>query len=92
MEPTNVDVECGSCGRAFVADAKFAGGFTNCPGCGKATAVPGLDDPLWRLAQVGGLVLAVLVGFGVGAAFGPGFGIGAGLLAAGVLWLVSRGF
>ena len=91
VEP-GIDVECGSCRRAFVADRGLAGGITNCPGCGKATAVPGLDDPLWRLAQISGLALALLIGVLVGAGVSPGAGVAAGLVAAALLWLLSRAF
>lgn len=82
-------VRC-DCGRQFEADRKLAGGFTNCPGCGRATEVPGLRDPLWRLAQVGAVV--VITGAGAGAFAAGGIVPAAVAVAVGaaLFWLWSR--
>ena len=84
------EVHCGRCGATFTVDERIAGGVTNCPRCGKATNVPGLRDPLWRLVQFGIVSLAVValvVGWSQGAALG-GAVAGLAVLAAG--WLVTR--
>ena len=60
-----IRVDCEHCGKPVkVADA-LAGGLTNCPTCGKATPVPGLHDPYYRLIQIGmALGWALLTAFG----------------------------
>jgi len=70
----------------------LTGGITNCPECGKATEVGGLDDPLWRLSQVGGLLLAAGIGVACYLSLGPTVGWIAGVVSALGLWLISRGF
>lgn len=82
---------CEHCGYQIEADASLAGGIINCPQCSTATKVEGLRDPLWRLIQIGGLVVCVGAVFLTAPQFGPviAVAIGAGLAAC--LWLVSRG-
>ena len=66
------------------------GGIVNCPSCGRATSVPGLSDPLWRLIQAG-ILGAAAVAFALGfSCASPLFGVwaGAGVLALG--WLGTR--
>jgi len=75
---------CEACRRDFEAPPDRVGGFAPCPGCGKAVEIPGLSDPLYRLAQVGAVVGAVAVGFWVGqwAGLAAGLAAGVGVLAA----------
>jgi len=79
-----IEVECERCGRFFEAADSLAGGLTNCPACGKATAVPGLRDSLFRVAQVGMAVawaLLTAIGWSVGGWVGAlAFGVGAALV------------
>jgi hypothetical protein len=56
-----IRVDCESCGDFFEVAPTLAGGLANCPGCGRATPVPGLRDPLYRLALVGIPVAWVLL-------------------------------
>ena len=70
----------------------LAGGITNCPNCGRATQVAGLRDPLWRLLQIGGAVLLLVVGALVLHFQGPLAASLTVVIGAAVLWLVSRGF
>lgn len=72
-----IGVDCQHCLKSFEAADSLAGGITNCPGCGKATPVPGLRDPLFRVMQV-----AMLGGWAVLTAIGWVYG---GALAALVL-------
>jgi hypothetical protein len=83
-------VRC-DCGHLFETAGTLAGGFTNCPRCRRAAQVPGLRDPLWRLAQAAGLLLAAGVAAGAGWLAGPFAAVGAGAGAFLLLWLVSRG-
>lgn len=85
-----MEVHCEICGDPFPAAERSAGGIVNCPWCGKATSIPGLRDPIWRLVQAGVVVLAALA-FAVGwMEISPVAGVtsGAGVLALG--WLVTR--
>ncbi|MCA8957533.1 MAG: hypothetical protein KDC87_15775 [Planctomycetes bacterium] len=86
----DVPVDC-ACGHRFSVPESLVGGLAQCPECGKATEVPGLRDPLWRVLQVLALlavVAAAWFGFQVGGAGGAMLG-GAG--TAVVLWVFSRG-
>lgn len=47
-----IHVDCQQCGKPFEVADTLAGGLTNCPDCGKATPVPGLHDPFYRLIQI----------------------------------------
>ena len=66
-----IEVQCGGCARIFEVEDRFAGGIVNCPGCGRATEVSGLRDPIWW----GLLALAFLgwaaTSIGAGWAWGP---------------------
>ena len=48
-----IHVDCEHCGKPFEVPGTLAGGLTNCPACEKATPVPGLRDPYFRLIQIG---------------------------------------
>jgi hypothetical protein len=76
----------------FSVSPSLAGGVANCPSCGRATAVPGLDDPLWRVLQVGAVLLWIgatsFAWSAAGAVVGLAVGVGLGAL----LWLLSRAF
>ena len=85
-------VRCSSCNHAFEAAVQLAGGFTNCPACGKATAVEGLRDPIWRLWQVGAAVGIVGLGVVVGRVAGPLAGSVVVVVGLAAAWLVSRAF
>jgi hypothetical protein len=62
----------------------------NCPRCGRATSVPGLRDPLWRLVQAGVAGLAALaLGLGWNGS-SPLAGLGAGALVLALGWLATR--
>lgn len=56
----DVPVTC-DCGHSWYVSAQFVGGLTNCPRCSKATSVPGLRDPFWRVLQGIALVVWVLL-------------------------------
>ncbi|MEN8151592.1 MAG: hypothetical protein ABFS86_17385 [Planctomycetota bacterium] len=86
----NPVVTCEHCGHMFEADAKLAGGYTNCPGCGKATPVEGLRDPLWRLFQVGAAVGVVIATAIAGVAVGPAAAVGVFVAGLALAWLISR--
>jgi len=80
------------CGHWFECEDRFAGGFVNCPSCGKAAAVPGLRDPLWRLVQLGGLIVwcgATAIAYALG---GGGAALITAVIGAGALWGLSRLF
>ncbi len=84
-------VRC-DCGHEFEAAEEFKGGYVNCPACGRAAAVPGLRDPLWRLWQGLGLLAVIglgVLGYGAG---GPLAAVAVGIAGLGLLWLVSRAF
>ncbi|MFT5731436.1 MAG: hypothetical protein ACJA2W_000519 [Planctomycetota bacterium] len=55
-----VFTSCEHCAERFEAPARSAGGITNCPSCGLATAVPGGSDVLWN-ATVGLAILGTVV-------------------------------
>ena len=62
----------------------------NCPGCGRATSVPGLSDPLWRLIQAG-ILGAAAVAFALGSTCAsPLAGISAGAVVLALGWLGTR--
>lgn len=83
-------VRCPHCHGAFQPAAELAGGIANCPRCGKAVEVPGLRDPIWRLLQIGALVLVVGLGMLVGEQRGVLLGAATALGTAALLWLLSR--
>ncbi len=83
------EIEC-KCLRSFPVRDEFAGGIVNCPHCGKATQVPGLRDPFWRMLQVGAALLSVGASAVVFIEAGPVVGIVTGVMLAAVLWLISR--
>ncbi len=68
----------------------MAGGLANCPSCGKATPVPGLRDPLWRLWQAGAVILVAAVTWLVYAAMGPGPAVVAAVAVLLLAWLASK--
>lgn len=84
-----IDVFC-ECGQLNEVSEDSAGGIVNCSGCGRAVAVPGLRDPLWRVMQVGAVVgWAAVTAF----AYATVGVVGALAVAVGVglsLWLLSR--
>lgn len=88
----NRTAECTGCRRLFEVDPKFTGGLVPCPGCGKATEVPGLRDPLWFLVRLGVVLGSAATGVVVAHVHGTELGIGAGVLALATAWLVSRAF
>lgn len=64
----------------------------NCPWCDRATGVPGLSDPLWRLVQAGVVAVAALA-FTLGWTHGsPLAAVGAGAAVLALGWLVTRAF
>jgi len=52
-----VEFACDHCGADCRAPAAATGGIVNCPTCGRATEVPGLRDPFWRLLKLGAILL-----------------------------------
>jgi hypothetical protein len=84
-----VRADC-ACGHRFEADDALAGGFANCPKCGRAAGVPGLRDPAWRLLQAGAVVLWVVATAVAWKAGGPAVGLLAGAALGLLLWLLSR--
>ena len=84
--------ECEHCKHMFEVANALMGGITNCPECGKATEITGLNDPMWRLAQIGGLALAIAIGIACEYSIGHGVGWFAGAIAAAGLWLLGRAF
>ena len=54
-------VDCEHCFKPFEVVDSLAGGLANCPDCGKATPVPGLRDPWFRVTQVAMVVGWALV-------------------------------
>jgi uncharacterized paraquat-inducible protein A len=56
-----IHVDCEHCGRSFDVADTLAGGLSNCPSCGKATSVPGLHDPYYRLFQIAVAMLWMLL-------------------------------
>ncbi len=85
----SIPVEC-PCGNPFDAEDALAGGFVNCPRCGRANAVQGLRDPAWRALQVGALALGVLVTAVAWDAGGAAAGLATGVALALLFWLLSR--
>ena len=81
-------VDCEHCGQPFECADTLAGGLTNCPLCGKATPVPGLRDPYFRLIQIGmaiGWALLTTVGWFAGGWIGA---LALGTLSALVIGLI----
>ncbi len=68
----------------------MAGGLANCPSCGKATTVPGLRDPLWRLWQTVAVILLVAATGLVYMTVGPMAAVGAAVIGLLLAWLASR--
>lgn len=87
-----IPARCEHCGFSFEVDDQLAGGYHNCPQCGKATAIEGLRDPLWRILQVIGLGAVVVVSALVYTAQGPVAGLTCFVIALAVVWLISRAF
>jgi hypothetical protein len=84
-----ISVEC-ECTRRFEVPDSLAGGLASCPGCRRATPVPGLRDPAWRAIQAAAVAGAVVVAVVVGRAAGPVAGAAAFFAVLAVLWLLSR--
>ena len=80
------------CGKMFEVPRQQAGGIVNCPGCGKAVEVPGLNDPLWRLLQGIALLAIVAVTVLTSRVAGLPTGIASGAGVAAAIYLVSRAF
>lgn len=88
----SLEVHCDSCGHRFEVAKELAGGFANCPRCGKAASVGGLRDPLWRLWQAGILAALLLASWVAMETAGP---LAAATVFCGGLalaWLISRSF
>jgi len=85
-----IEVECERCDKFFEAADSLAGGLTNCPACGKATAVPGLRDKFFRVIQVAMAVawaLLTAIGWSLGGWVGA-LAVGAGAaLVIGLLYV-----
>lgn len=79
-------------GHEFRVAKSLVGGITNCPQCGQATDVPGLNDPFWRVLQVVAAFGWLCSTFAAFLYFGPLQGCAAGLGLAALIWLVSRAF
>jgi hypothetical protein len=88
----NIDVRCSSCSNFFVVGSGLGGALTNCPKCGRATEVPGLRDPLWRLIQLGIGGAALLAGAYCWMVVGPVTGLAAAAATLGLGWAFSRLF
>ena len=86
----NIDVRCTSCSNLFVVGSELGGALTNCPKCGRATEVPGLRDPLWRLIQLSILGLAFLAGSYCWMVVGPYAGLAAAAATLGLGWGLTR--
>lgn len=80
---------CG-CGKMFEATREQAGGVVNCPGCGQAVDVPGLNDPVWRAMQGGALVAVFAVTLVVTSFSDVPTGVSCGLGLGVLMWLISR--
>ncbi len=82
--------ECEHCLHGFEVADSLAGGIASCPKCGKATAVHGLRDPLFRFVQVamvGGWAVLTAVGWVYGGLLGALIlGLG-GALVLGLLYI-----
>ena len=85
----SVQVDC-ECGHRFEVHGTMAGGLANCPSCGKATPVPGLRDPLWRLWQAAAVILVAAVTWPVYATMGPGPAVVAAVAGLLLAWLASK--
>ena len=72
----------------FDVSADQVGGIVNCPACGKATSVEGLNDPLYRIFQVVGIVVALGVAVGLGLAVSPFVGVIVGVGLLGLLYVI----
>jgi hypothetical protein len=80
---------CAHCGHDFQAPPHQAGSLQNCPGCGKATAVAGENDPLWKAVRLGSVAALVGAATLVHGVHGPLASLG--MLAGGAaLLLVAR--
>jgi hypothetical protein len=79
-----VPVHCENCSNFFEVEDSLVGGLANCPACGKATTVPGLNDPWFRMAQV---VMAVVWALVTAWAFTLG-GMGPALIVGAVAALI----
>jgi hypothetical protein len=84
-----VRVDC-ACSHVFDADDALAGGVTNCPRCGKATSVPGLRDPFWRVLQAVGVVAIVVAAGFTWQHVGPAAALVVAVGLAAILWGISR--
>ena len=82
-------VDC-DCGQFFEAPDTMAGGLANCPSCGKATAVPGLRDPLWRLWQIATVIVVAGVAWAAYGIFGPVTAVATAVIVAALAWLASK--
>ena len=84
-----IDVFC-ECGQLNEVSDESAGGIVNCSGCGRAVAVPGLRDPLWRVMQAGAVIgWAAATAFAYATA-GVSWAFVAAVGVALALWLLSR--
>lgn len=70
----------------------MVGGLANCPACGKAAAVEGLRDPLWRIWKTATFVAAIAVAYATSQTAGTGWGLAALVVGMLLAWLISRGF
>ena len=73
---------CGTCRHSFDPPLGTTGGIVNCPKCGKAVEVGGLDDPLWWTIRWVLIPLAIVVAGVIGAFVGKGPGAITGVLVA----------
>ena len=80
------------CGKMFEATRAQAGGIVNCPGCGQAVDVPGINDPVWRAIQCAALVAILAVTLLVTSLSNVPTGVFCGLGLGLLMWLISRAF
>ncbi len=55
MAPT-VEFHCEHCDSLCRAAKSMVGGIINCKECGQATEVPGMNDPAWRMLNMGAVI------------------------------------
>lgn len=84
----SVRVDC-ECGHGFEAADSQTGGIVNCPKCGHATQVAGLNDPFWTALKLGAGVVAVVSTVVVETQHGMGWGLIVAVGLAFLFWIVS---
>ena len=85
-----IETRCEHCGHVFDVEESLKGGITNCPQCGKATEVAGMNDVAWDVIRIASFGGALVLGIAVGTVAGPLIGAGVTIGALALVWVLFK--